>query len=352
MTEPATTALWTPSPERVAGTNLAAFLGVSGHPDYGSLHRWSVSDLGGFWSLVWDHFGVVGDRGDRVFVRGDVGPSQMSGSRFFPDARLNVAENILAGDPAAVMLESVDELGRSRSFTRGEISEQVAAFAAALRADGVGVGDRVAAWMPNVAETVVVMLAAASIGAVFSSTSPDFGVDGVLDRFAQIEPVVLVAADGYHYGGKRLDCLERLGVIARSLPSLRRVVVFDNLEWGDTTWASPAASIGASVGWDDYLAPHRGRAAQFERLPFDHPWYVLYSSGTTGVPKCIVHRGGGVLVQHLKEHRLHCDIRPDDRVFYYTTCGWMMWNWLASVPHPERPPYCTTARRSTPDHRR
>lgn len=263
-----------------------------------------------------------------------------------------MAENILAGDPAAVMLESVDELGRSRSFTRGEISEQVAAFAAALRADGVGVGDRVAAWMPNVAETVVVMLAAASIGAVFSSTSPDFGVDGVLDRFAQIEPVVLVAADGYHYGGKRLDCLERLGVIARSLPSLRRVVVFDNLEWGDTTWASPAASIGASVGWDDYLAPHRGRAAQFERLPFDHPWYVLYSSGTTGVPKCIVHRGGGVLVQHLKEHRLHCDIRPDDRVFYYTTCGWMMWNWLASVPHPERPPYCTTARRSTPDHRR
>ena len=312
----------------MAGTNLAAFLRVAGHDDYESLHRWSVADLDGFWALAWDHLGVVGDRGERVVLHGDSLPD----TRFFPDARLNVAENILAGDASSVMVESVDELGRSRTFTRGEIAEQVAAFAAALRADGVAAGDRVVAWMPNVAESLVVMLAAASIGAVYSSTSPDFGVDGVLDRFGQIEPVVLVAADGYHYGGKRLDCLDRLEEIAKSLPTLRRVVIFGNLEWGEPAVSAPWPSIADAVGWDDYLAAHRGRAAQFEPLPFDHPWYVLFSSGTTGVPKCIVHRAGGVLLQHLKEHQLHCDIRAEDRVLYYTTCGWMMWNWLASVP--------------------
>ena len=327
-----TDALWSPSPDRVAGTNLAGFLRATGHETYESLHRWSVSHLDAFWAAAWDHLGVVGERGERALAPG----ATMPDARFFPDARLNVAENILAGDPTAEMVVSVDELGRSRSFTRGEIGERVAAFAAALRADGVVAGDRVAAWMPNVAETFVVMLAAASIGAAFSSTSPDFGVDGVLDRFGQIEPVVLVAADGYHYGGKRFDCLERLATVAASLPTVRRVVVFGNLEWGEVAGTgsgdAPWHDIAEAVAWDDYFEPHRGAVPSFDRLPFDHPWYVLYSSGTTGVPKCIVHRAGGVLLQHLKEHQLQCDIRSDDRALYYTTCGWMMWNWLASVP--------------------
>ena len=323
-----TDALWTPSPARAARTRLAGFREAAGFDGYPSLHRWSVEDQPAFWALAWDRLGVIGDRGERIVVGAD-GP--MTAARFFPDARLNVAENILRTDlPVGdVMFVSTDELGRRREWRRGEVAETVGRLAAALRVDGVVAGDRVAAWMPNVVETVMVMLAAASIGAVFSSTSPDFGVDGVVDRFGQIEPVVLVAADGYHYGGKRIDCLERLARIRASLPTVRRVVVTDHLEGGAGRWP---ADLDDVVRWDDYLEPHRGADASFEPLPFDHPWYVLYSSGTTGVPKCIVHRAGGVLIQHLKEHQLHCDIGGGDRVLYYSTCGWMMWNWLASVP--------------------
>ena len=188
----------------------------------------------------------------------------------------------------------------------------------ALRSLGVQPGDRVVTWLPNALEAVIVMLGATSIGAVYSSTSPDFGTRGVLDRFGQIEPVVLFAADSYLYGGKRFDCLERLDEIRAGLPTLRATVVV-----GD----APAGT----VGWDAFLAPHRAAPFAPERFAFDHPWYVLYSSGTTGVPKCIVHRAGGVLLQHLKEQQLHCDIRRGDRVMYFTTTGWMMWNWLAST---------------------
>ena len=327
--------VWVPSPGDVAGTQMARFMASQGFADYPSLHRWSVDEPEQFWAAVWDATGIVGTRGERVLERG----ATMATSRFFPDARLNVAESIRHGRGAAgdaPMLVDVDESDpdRARVFTRDEVRASVAEVAAALRAEGVQVGDRVAAWMPNVAEAMIAMLAAASIGAVFCSTSPDFGVDGVVDRFGQLEPVVLFAADGYHYGGKTLDCLERLAESRAALPTLRRVVVLGRIGGGVEVSAVPDA-----VGWNEFIAaarPAQGAdsagAIEFEQLPFDHPWYVLFSSGTTGVPKCIVHRAGGVLLQHLKEHQFHCDIGPDDRVAYYTTCGWMMWNWLASVP--------------------
>ncbi len=321
--------LWTPSPERAAATAMAAFaieagLAPGGITDAAALHRWSIEDPEAFWWLVWERTGVVGDAGGPAVEPA----SDLWRTRFFPEARLNVVDTILDGRGAAdddVALVSRDESGRRRIWTRAELRRDVAAAAAALRADGVGIGDRVAGWVPNVAEAVVLMLGAAAVGATYSSTSPDFGVDGVLDRFGQIEPTVLVAADGYRYGGKQLDCLARLAEIRAALSSVRRTVVLANLDPG---FEVPDGAIT----WDDWLAPHLGTALVTEPLPFDHPWYVLYSSGTTGVPKCIVHRAGGVLIQHLKEHQLHLDIGPGDRVLYYTTCGWMMWNWLASVP--------------------
>ena len=339
MTEhPDDTPLWTPSPDRAAAAAMSRFAAAQGRADTVALHRWSVEQPEAFWAAAWDWCGMPGEPGERVLERG----ASMRDARFFPDARLNVAEAILDGRgaaPDAEMLVSIDEREDQRVLTRAEVRALVGEVAAALRAEGVVPGDRVAAWMPNIAETVVVMLAAASIGAVFSSTSPDFGTDGVVDRFGQIEPVVLVAADGYTYGGNEFDGWHRMAEIRESLPSVRRLVVVPNLvpvaEGEAPVLPEPFEgldSIPDAVMWADWLAPHRGAEPVFEQLPFDHPWYVLYSSGTTGVPKCIVHRAGGVLLKHLVEHQLHCDIGSGDRVMYFTTCGWMMWNWLASVP--------------------
>jgi acetoacetyl-CoA synthetase len=311
--------LWTPSPERSDATRLAGFRRRAGAGDYESLHAWSIAQPEEFWRLVWDDCGVVGEAGTRVVERGQHFPD----TRFFPDARLSVVENLLhphAGvDPDADALVAVDETGARRSRTWQELRSDAGAMAAALRALGVQPGDRVVAWLPNAIEAVVAMLGAASIGAVFSSTSPDFGVRGVLDRFGQIEPAVLFAADGYPYGGKHFDCLERLAEIRVGLPTLRATVVVGHTPDRET------------VGWEEFLAPHRGAPFAPQPFPSDHPWYVLYSSGTTGVPKCIVHRAGGVLLQHMKEHQLHCDIRAGDRGMYFTTTGWMMWNWLVST---------------------
>jgi acetoacetyl-CoA synthetase len=326
----ATEPLWRPSADRATASQLAGFAaGVGLDPDFAAIHSWSVAHAPAFWREVWERCGMVGEPGEVVVD--EARPDEMWATRFFPDARLNVVDTILSGRGAAdedVALVSRDELGRRRTWTRGALRADVAAVAAAFRDEGVGPGDRVAAWLPNIAEALILMLGAAAVGATFSSTSPDFGVDGVVDRFGQIRPTVLVAVDGYFYGGKQLDCLERLAEIRAALPSVRRAVLVGNLDWDG---GSPAVPAGATA-WDEWLAPHRGTELRTQPLPFDHPWYVLYSSGTTGVPKCIVHRAGGVLLQHLKEHQLHCDIRPGDRVFYYTTCGWMMWNWLASVP--------------------
>ena len=271
--------------------------------------------------------------------RGATGQDGPFDVEWFPGTSLNVAELILAGasGPANApssdedLLVAVDERGRRRALSRRDAVVEVARVAAALRGAGVQRGDRVVAWMPNTIETVVAMLGAAAVGAVFSSCSPDFGSDGVLDRFGQIEPTVLIAADGYTYGGKGFDRRAELRRIVDAMATLRRVVVVPFLD--DDPDLGPLAGAHAAVGtWDDWLAPHAGVTPHYEQLPFDHPWYVLFSSGTTGAPKCIVHRAGGVLLQHLKEHRLQLDIRRGDRVAYFTTCGWMMWNWLVSVP--------------------
>jgi acetoacetyl-CoA synthetase len=321
--------LWRPDPARAEATHLARFLHHVGQPGYAELHRWSLEQPSEFWAAVWDQCGVVGRRGVEVVVPDDDLPA----TRFFPDAHLNVAENLLAGwagdEPAII---SHDETGHREECSGSELVRDVAALAAALEELGVGPGDRVAAWLPNRPEAVITMLAAASLGAVFSSCSPDFGTLGVLDRFGQIEPVVLVAAAGYHYNGAAIDCRPRLAEIRAGLPSIRTTVVVPARSPSSDDASAAAAPPEGTVAWDDVLDPHRDRAApRFRPLPFDHPWYVLYSSGTTGPPKCIVHRAGGVLLMHLKEHQLHCDVHRGDRVLYYTTTGWMMWNWLVSA---------------------
>ncbi len=291
-------------------------------PDYAALHRFSVERATDFWRTVWDFTDIRGDIGERIVER----PDAMPGARYFPDARLNYTENLLRGDDSQPAIVFNGENRVRRSLTMGELRAEVSAFAHALVRMGVHPGDRVAAYLPNMPEAVVGVLGAAAIGAIWSSCSPDFGVQGVLDRFGQIEPVVLLAVDGYVYGGKIHDCTSRLAEIVSALPTLRRVVVAPYV-----TDAPDISRIPHAVRWDEFVDGAPSQSVAFEPFPFNHPLYIVYSSGTTGVPKCIVHGAGGTLIQHLKEHQFHCDIKAGDRVFYFTTCGWMMWNWLVSV---------------------
>ena len=320
--------LWTPSPERVASTEVDRFrrsvLPSSSNTD--ELWQWSVDEPGPFWSAVWDWCGIVGTKGSVDYEPGD----EFRDARFLPDARLNVAENLLAPRPGAGELAVIlwREDGVERNVTWEDLRSSVAAMAATFVEAGVESGDRVAAWMPHVPETVIAFLAAASIGAVFTSTSADFGVDGVVDRFGQTGPKVLVAADGYHYGGKVFDCLDRLAEIQARLPTVTTTLVVGYVD-AEVRLEGPLAGDHVER-WDDAMARHAGAEPHFAQLPSDHPLYILYSSGTTGKPKCIVHRAGGVLLKHLSEQRFHCDIQPGDRAFFFTTCGWMMWNWLVS----------------------
>jgi acetoacetyl-CoA synthetase len=290
--------------------------------DPAALHRWSVEEPELFWRGVFRHCGVVAAEEGFVVLEGR---DRMPGARWFPQARLNFAENLLRRRDAGPALVFRSEAGTRRELGHGELYAAVSQLAAALRAFGIRPGDRVAGYLPNLPEAIVAMLAATSIGAVWSSCSPDFGVAGVLERFGQIEPRVLFAADGYIYGGRNFDSLERLAELRAALPSVERVVVVPHLRAEPDLAAIPGATTFA-----DAIAQHPAGEIAFERLPFDHPLSILYSSGTTGAPKCIVHGAGGTLLQHLKEHRLHVDLGPADRLFYFTTCGWMMWNWLAS----------------------
>ena len=320
--------LWTPPADRVANAFVTRFRediakrrGVD-LPDFDALYDWSIAEPEIFWTEVWDACDVIAEtRGDRVLADAD----KMPGARFFPDARLNFAENLLRrrDDAPALIFWGEDKVRRRMSYA--ELYDHVSRTAAALKALGVEPGDRVAGLMANVPEAVIAMLATTSLGAIWSSASPDFGVQGVLDRFGQIEPKVLFAVDGYFYGGKTFDIRDKIREVAAELPSVRQTVVVPY-----TAERPDVAGIAKGVGLDDFIAGHLGGDIEFTRLPFNHPIYILYSSGTTGVPKCIVHGAGGTLLQHLKEHRLHCDIHPGDRIFYFTTLGWMMWNWLVS----------------------
>lgn len=323
--------LWTPSPERAAASQVMAFMAQvnkrhgsvlgSALKTYRELHAWSVKHPGAFWNEVWDFCGVVGEKGARL-----MDGSAMPGAKFFPDARINFAENLLAhpGKGDALVFRGEDKVQKRVSWD--ELNALVSRLQQALKAAGVGQGDRVAAMMPNLPETIAVMLAVTSLGAIWSSCSPDFGERGVLDRFGQIEPKVFVAVDGYWYNGKALSLEGKLKGIVPQLPTAKTVVIVPYLNEADVV----AEALPHAVTLDTFLKPFAPKPLTFERLPFNTPAFILYSSGTTGVPKCIVHGAGGTLLQHVKEHRLQSDIRAGDRVFYFTTCGWMMWNWLVS----------------------
>ena len=326
-----TSMLWAPSPERVAQANLTAFAAevASRHgadvADYERLWRWSVDHKWDFWRDMWQYAGVIGEPGPRVLIEAD----RMPGARWFPDARLNFAQNLLerrrADDDGDALVFWGEDKARRR-MSHAQLHALASRASAALEAHGIVPGDRVAAYMPNMPEAIVAMLGATSRGAIFSSCSPDFGVQGVVDRFGQIEPRVLVTVDGYHYNGKVVAIMDKVRDIVARLPSVERVVVVPYIGQTDALH-----EVGHNaVEWDAWLAPFVAGPIDYAQLPFDHPLYILYSSGTTGVPKCIVHSAGGTLLQHLKEHLLHGDIKPGDRLFYFTTCGWMMWNWLVS----------------------
>ena len=313
--------LWKPDPATVRATRMAQLMQATGHGSYAGLWQWSIDQPEAFWSLLWDFCGVVGEKGSEILVD----RNRMPGARWLPEARLNYAENLLQrrDDGEALVFWGEDRV--KRRLSRAELYREVARFQQFLIGAGVGAGDRVAGYLPNLPETLIAMLATTALGAIWSSASPDFGVQGVLDRFGQIEPKVLVCVDGYWYNGKPIDCLEKNAEVVARMPSLVKTVVVSYLD------AAPdIGTIAKAVRWHQALAVDGQKEVIFNRVAFDHPLFIMFSSGTTGVPKCIVHCHGGVLLQHLKEHQLHSDVRPGDRLFYFTTCGWMMWNWLVS----------------------
>ena len=317
--------LWRPSPERVQRANLTRFIHGIRHlvpevRDYPTLYNWSIEHPELFWAQVWDFCGIAASRKwDEVIDD----PAKMPGACWFSGSRLNFAQNLLRYRDDRPAVIGWNELGRHQILSYAQLFRRSAGFARALQKAGVGVGDRVAGFMPNIAETIIAMLGTSSLGALWSSCSPDFGTKGVADRFGQIRPRVLVCADGYQYAGKPFDRLGRARTILQQIPAISKVVVVPYLN------ANPDISrISNAVLWKDFAG--QAEEIDFQQLPFDHPLYIMYSSGTTGLPKCMVHGAGGTLIQHLKELVLHTDLRREDKIFYATTCGWMMWNWLVS----------------------
>ncbi|MFA9498469.1 MAG: acetoacetate--CoA ligase [Deltaproteobacteria bacterium] len=320
--------LWTPSEERIQNTNLYRFMNIvnetfnQNFSEYEPLYQWSIENIPDFWACLWE-FAKIKSSTPYDQVVDDVG--KMPGAKWFSGARLNFAENLLRykDDHTALIFKGEDRV--DRRMTYAELYDEVASVARSLRQAGVRTGDRVVGFMPNMPETVIAMLAATSMGATWSSCSPDFGIKGVLDRFGQIKPKVLFTADGYFFKGKQLDSLERISSILKELPSIEKVVVVPFTEKDPDI-----RSISNAVLYDDFKSLEPAPAIEFEQLPFDHPLYIMYSSGTTGLPKCMVQSAGGILVHHLKELMLHADLKREDTIFYFTTCGWMMWNWLVS----------------------
>jgi len=320
--------LWKPSEERIKRTNMYRFMNYvnekygKGFTEYTTLYQWSIENIADFWSSMWKFAEIIASKPYDHIIDD---PSKMPGARWFSGARLNFAENLLRYRDNQTALIFKGEDRDSVRMTYGELYDQVARIAKSLKKCDLQPGDRVVGFMPNMPETIVAMLAAASMGAVWSSCSPDFGIKGVLDRFGQIKPKVLFTADGYSYKGKKIDSLEHISNTLKELPSIKKVVVVPYTQKNPDIGRIPNA-----IHYKDFKSPESGLEIEYKQLPFDHPLYIMYSSGTTGLPKCMVQSSGGILIHHLKELLLHTDLKRGDTIFYFTTCGWMMWNWLTS----------------------
>ena len=318
--------LWKPNTKQISETNMMVLyqrifgknIKDSNFFDYSLLHKWSLNNPDKFWDLVWDDAGIIGNKGKIIINHFE----DLLDSQFFPDSKINFAENLLKGDENSQAIVFYGE-GKDRfSLTLSELKSKVFSLAIWLKENGVGVGDRVAALLPNCPETIISMLATSSIGAVFTSCSPDFGEEGILDRFGQSKPKILIACDGYIYAGKKFDIKEKSKNISKKISTIKKTVQVQYLGFENFKYKN---------NWNDIIEANINKPFVLEKFPFNSPLYILYSSGTTGKPKCIIHSAGGTLIQHIKEHRYHCDMKKNDRILYFTTCGWMMWNWMVSA---------------------